>query len=259
MPTRTRRVWGSAGAILVVLAGDVRAWLAYVRSRPEIDDSRLGLIGHSEGANIAARFAADVPDLRFIVMLAGAGLPGDEILYLQAAQLGRLQGASPAVVAWDRRVRQSVYELIESEKNLVSDETRRQALIERTPPPPGAADATAGRAMTATLLKAGSGAWFHHFLADDPASTLGRIRVPALLLFGGNDVQVPATENAAAARKALDAGGRRDYRIEVLPGLNHLFQTSKTGSPAEYEQIDETVAPAALEMMADWIGARTGR
>jgi hypothetical protein len=38
-----------------------------------------------------------------------------------------------------------------------------------------------------------------------------------------------------------------------LPGLNHLFQTAKTGSSREYAQIEETIAPVALETMANWI------
>jgi hypothetical protein len=38
-----------------------------------------------------------------------------------------------------------------------------------------------------------------------------------------------------------------------LPGLNHLFQTAKTGSPAEYGLIDETFAPVALRTISDWI------
>ena len=41
--------------------------------------------------------------------------------------------------------------------------------------------------------------------------------------------------------------------IVKLPKLNHLFQTSQTGSPAEYSKIEETIAPVALETMSDWI------
>jgi hypothetical protein len=38
-----------------------------------------------------------------------------------------------------------------------------------------------------------------------------------------------------------------------LPGLNHLFQTCKTGAVSEYAEIEETIAPAALKVIGDWI------
>jgi hypothetical protein len=60
-------------------------------------------------------------------------------------------------------------------------------------------------------------------------------------------------ENLEAIDKALKAGGNQDYTIKLLPGLNHLFQTCKTGAPAEYGKIEETIAPAALQLMGDWI------
>ena len=60
---------------------------------------------------------------------------------------------------------------------------------------------------------------------------------------------------------------RGDLRIEdrlqkcasrrvKLPGLNHLFQASKTGALSEYQQIEETINPAALEVVGDWLAKR---
>jgi hypothetical protein len=39
----------------------------------------------------------------------------------------------------------------------------------------------------------------------------------------------------------------------MLPGLNHLFQTSKTGAISEYSRIEETISPLALETMLNWL------
>jgi uncharacterized protein len=71
------------------------------------------------------------------------------------------------------------------------------------------------------------------------------------------DLQVPAG-NIKMVEDALRGGGNKDVTAAVLPGLNHLFQTSKTGSPAEYGEIEETFSPVALEMVAKWIAQRTG-
>jgi hypothetical protein len=42
-----------------------------------------------------------------------------------------------------------------------------------------------------------------------------------------------------------------------MPGLNHLFQTAQTGSPTEYPKIEETMSPAALEFIGNWISEHT--
>jgi dTDP-D-glucose 4,6-dehydratase len=54
----------------------------------------------------------------------------------------------------------------------------------------------------------------------------------------------------------LNVGTGTDVTIRELPGLNHLFQTCKTGSPAEYAGIEETFAPAALDVLTHWIRVR---
>jgi hypothetical protein len=61
------------------------------------------------------------------------------------------------------------------------------------------------------------------------------------------------------AAEALEAGGNPDYTVAKLPKLNHLFQTARTGSLAEYSQIEETMSPVALQLMADWIARHTAR
>ena len=78
-----------------------------------------------------------------------------------------------------------------------------------------------------------------------------------LAVNGERDLQVPSKENLTAIDAALKAGGNRDYTTVSLPSLNHLFQTSQTGSPTEYAGIDETIAPAALETIGDWIASHT--
>ena len=76
---------------------------------------------------------------------------------------------------------------------------------------------------------------------------------PVLVLNGELDLQVLPSQNLPPIAKALEEGGNRDYAIMKLPKLNHLFQTSQTGSPKEYAKIDETIAPVALNAISDWI------
>ena len=84
-----------------------------------------------------------------------------------------------------------------------------------------------------------------------------KVHVPVLAINGEKDLQVPPREDLDAIDQALKDGGNRDYKIVLLPSLNHLFQTSQTGSPTEYSAIEETVAPLALQTIGDWIVAHT--
>ena len=95
--------------------------------------------------------------------------------------------------------------------------------------------------------------WFRYFIGYDPRPTLRRVKVPVLAINGSLDLQVPSEANLAAIREALEQGGNRQFTIVEFPGLNHLFQTAKTGAPAEYAQIDETMAPAVMEKIAEWV------
>jgi hypothetical protein len=78
-----------------------------------------------------------------------------------------------------------------------------------------------------------------------------------LAINGELDLQVPPKENLSAIAKALAEGGNKDVTTVMLPKLNHLFQTAKTGGLAEYSTIQETLSPTALKTMGDWIVEKT--
>ncbi len=99
--------------------------------------------------------------------------------------------------------------------------------------------------------KAASSDWYRFFLRYDPAPTLRRLRLPVLAMIGSKDVQVPPDQNLPALREALKDDP--ETTIVELPGLNHLFQTAKSGSPSEYGDIEETMSPTALELVAHWV------
>ena len=92
-----------------------------------------------------------------------------------------------------------------------------------------------------------------YFVSYDPATALSKVACPVLVLNGEKDLQVSPKQNLPAIRQALEQGGNKRFEIVEFPSLNHLFQTAKTGSPNEYAQIEETIAPVALEKIASWI------
>jgi hypothetical protein len=104
-------------------------------------------------------------------------------------------------------------------------------------------------AQTKTLLSP----WFRFFLSYEPKENLEKLKIPVLAVNGEHDLQVPPNENLAAIESALKKAGNKNYKVVEIPNLNHLFQTSVTGSPTEYSKIEETIAPIALSTISDWI------
>jgi fermentation-respiration switch protein FrsA (DUF1100 family) len=79
------------------------------------------------------------------------------------------------------------------------------------------------------------------------------VKCPVLALNGEKDLQVNHEMNLPAIKAAVRKGGNRKIKTVIMPGLNHLFQTSETGAPGEYSSIEETFSPAVLEMITGWI------
>lgn len=244
-----RGVGGSTGNTMQSttedFAGDALAGVAYLQSRKEINPKKIGLLGHSEGGVVAPLAASRSKEIAFIVLLAGTGLPGEDILYLQAAAGLRAFGASEDAIAKNRAVQEKMFAILKSEKDPKEAEKKLRDALQGT-----GVNADQQIAFTQTP-------WFRFFLGHDPRPALIKVRCPVLALNGEKDVQVTPKENLRAIEKALKEGGNSDFTIKEMPGLNHLFQTCKTGAFSEYAQIEETIAPAVLELIADWIVKRT--
>jgi len=102
-------------------------------------------------------------------------------------------------------------------------------------------------------IKAISSPWYRYFISYDPATALRKVKCPVLAINGSKDLQVPPDLNLHAIKKALEDGGNKHFEVDELPGLNHFFQTAKTGAPSEYARIEETLSPVALDKLASWI------
>lgn len=260
-----RGVGGSTGnlqdAISLDFAEDVRAGVEWLKGRKEINAAQIGLIGHSEGALIAARVASQSRDIAFIVLLAGTGLPGDEILYRQAAAILKVAGADAEALARQKILQERIFTALRHEKDNAAAETKIRTALQDLTSKLGEDEKK--QMIEALPLLDGQihmvvTPWFRHFLDYDPRPDLRRVRCPVLALNGEKDVQVDAKANLQAIEAALKEGGNKDVTTRELPNLNHLFQTCKTGAVSEYAGIEETFAPGALETIATWIAKRTG-
>ena len=241
-------------------ASDVLAGVVYLKTREEINPEQIGLIGHSEGGIIAPMVAVQSPDVAFIVMMAGTGLPGEEILYLQGALISRAMGISEEDITKNRQFNEKIFLVIKEEKDKKNAEERlRQMFMEDWEKMSDEEKEKIGdpevylNAQLQSLLSP----WLKFFLTYDPKPTLSKVKCSVLAINGEKDLQVPPKENLSAIEEALKAGGNQNYTIKELPNLNHLFQTAQTGLPSEYVKIEETISPVALKIISDWILEQT--
>jgi pimeloyl-ACP methyl ester carboxylesterase len=225
-------------------ATDADAGVAYLKTRTEVDAHKIGLVGHSEGAIIAPMAAVTDKDVAFVVMMAGSGVPGDQIIVEQGRLIEIASGEAPEKAAADAEKQRETLALVESDK----DPRDLDRLLSVKLAAEGAPDA-----QVAAQIKAVTSPWFRFFLTYDPAAALRKLTIPVLVLSGSLDLQVPPAQNLPAIRQALTEADNQHAEIDELPGLNHLFQDAKTGSPAEYGQIQQTMSPVAMEKIAAWI------
>ena len=234
-------------ASMHAFASDSRAALAYLREREDLDLGRLGLLGHSEGGLIAPMVAAHhTGEVDFVVLLAGPGVPGREVLYEQGRLAVEAQGGTEQQAAQQRALQERLFAALTEAPDSTQAAERFRAILESEGMDSAEAQARA---------KARTRPAFRDFLTHDPRPVLEDLEVPILALFGEKDTQVTPGQNAPPVRQAL--ADHPDATVKVLPGLNHLFQPAETGRASEYGQIETTLAPRALEVVAEWIAEHT--
>jgi dipeptidyl aminopeptidase/acylaminoacyl peptidase len=156
------------GSTSADFAEDVRAGLAYLRTRPEIDSRRLGLLGHSEGGMIVPLAALKEPELRGMVLMAP---PADAPRSILAFQMRNLATNNPRLTP-----------------------AQRDSAIARIP---GTID---------SLQR--SDAWMGYFLTYDPPAILRQLKAPVLILMGGTDQQVTPDQAPRLVQAFVEAGNR---------------------------------------------------
>jgi alpha-beta hydrolase superfamily lysophospholipase len=211
-------------------ADDVRAQIAYLRTRADIDPNRIAVLGHSEGGIIAPLIAASDKQLAAIILMAGPAKRGEDILRFQ---LNYASDTDPKLSRQDKQ-----------KKRQENDEYLKAAL--------NGGDVT----KYSETLRMLAGPWGRAFLAYDPLVTIRKVRQPILILQGGLDKQVTPDQAPMLANAARQAGNK-DVTVRVFPNLNHLFLPARTGAETEYASLTtKRLGNDVLRMIADWTKIR---
>jgi fermentation-respiration switch protein FrsA (DUF1100 family) len=236
------------------LAGDAIAALEFLKTRKEIHARKIGFLGHSEGGVTGPLAAVRSSEAAFVILLAAPGVVGDQIL-IEQGQFGLKAANAPAeVLAFQKRFHDTFLPLVKTERD---NDVLAKKLVEAwekwksEDPVAKSMDRQVAPQLQQLLLPA-----MHGFIRHDPAPVLSQLKCPVLALNGTLDTQVPYYQNLPAITLALAKASHPDFTVTSIPHLNHLFQTAKTGSLTEYRQIEETISPRVLELLAQWLKAR---
>jgi len=249
-----RGVGGSGGNISEAtsedFAGDVLTGIDFLQTRSKIDSEKLGLIGHSEGGLIAPMLVNLSDNISFIVMLAGPGVVGEQILFKQGELLNRAAGMSEDQIQQNRSLQEAIFNILLNEKDSATQLDRLQRTYSGGMYPMWPEERK--KAVDARIQSVNTN-WFRFFLSYDPYPTLAKLKCPVLSLIGEKDLQVPAELNQEAIAKALTEAGNENFKTLTFKNLNHLFQNCEEGSISEYALIEETFSVEVLEIIKDWI------
>ncbi|GCE14808.1 alpha/beta hydrolase family protein [Tengunoibacter tsumagoiensis] len=204
------------------LANDALAGVQFLKSRPEIDASQIGLWGLSEGGWVAPLAAASSLDVAFLITASAAGMSP---LQQESYRRGLIDRASPS--AWKRLWRRSMTRLL-------------FALV----------------AFPPLKLLPGITGFSARTFDYDPVPVWKNIKQPVLALWSDEDTCVPPRESAAIIEKALQEGGNRAYTLYTFPHGDHCFYYSQENAAG---QMVWDLVPGYSEMMTNWVNYRGER
>lgn len=243
---------GEAGSATIAdFATDLSAAVGYLKSRSDI--GKVGVIGYGTGGAIAPICASRSTSVGFVIMMGAPAIDGRRVLAAQTDLMVEESGATVEEVNMIRRFQARAFGIMIAAKDpeaassaLVSAMTDEIAKL-----PVGRR--VAWLKMMSAMTRNYNTPWMRYFTGFDPTPYLKALNCPALVMYGETDQEVQAMLNLQAMELALQQSRTKDYKVQIETGLNHLFQSSKSGDSAEYDRIAETIAPVVLKSLGDWI------
>jgi dienelactone hydrolase len=221
--TRLSAVRDSITPVEETIADAVEAFESLAKL-PVVDQGRIVMIGHSLGATLMPRIAQLAPGVRGFVLLAPAASPLEDVLLQQAEFLARHENTSES-------------------KELLADIRKRVARVK---------DPMLSRTAAPSDLPLGIPAAYWLWLRDyDPISDAERTAARWLLLFAGQDFNVPPSERAVWESRVST---QRRFEFKSYPDLNHLFISGAAPGRAGLSQPGH-VSGQVISDMAAWINS----
>lgn len=233
-------------ATIFDFAKDAKAALAFLRTKKEIDSKKMGIIGHSEGGDIAQIVASKDATLDFIVLMAGPGIKGSEMLVLQNDALSKAMNIPELTRLLNKKLNEKTYEIIMSNDSKEKADKELKEYFKTTVHYKNLSEEQLDKKVSNLYSE-----YLRQLLLFDPQNYLPKVNCKVLALNGAKDVQVTSKENLEGIAKGLSHNQKAT--IKEYPNLNHLFQPATTGLHTEYGEIETTIEPVVLEDMVTWL------
>jgi len=259
-----RGIGGSTGNISESttedFAGDVIEAVKYLQTRNDIRHDNIGLCGHSEGGIVAPLAASNYKDIAFIILMAGTGVTGEEVIIEQTELILKAEGIADEEIKESLVQSKKLFSDLRSgkEKEEIISELRKQILenyehmTEEQKELITDKDEYADKTTNSKYDQLTS-PWMSFFLSYDPVPALEKVTCPVLMLFGELDLQVSVAQNEKPMIDALVRGNNKDFEVKTFPKANHLFQEANTGSPSEYADLQKEFTQGFLDFMSSWV------
>ncbi len=245
-----RGVGGSTGdwntASFEDLAADVVAAFEYLKTRKDIDPSRIGLLGVSQAGWVMPLAAVRAKDIAFLISVSGPGIPGAETTIDHARAEMVASGMKPQTIDRIISVMTLQYAFARTGEGWDEYMAARGALAGRLGSPPETFPARRDHPLWQMMRR---------LYLYDPAPTIRQLQTPTLALFGELDNNILAEKNKAAWQAALEAGGHPDYTLRILPKANHIQLEAKVGNNAEMATLQRFV-PEYFSTIQEWLAKR---
>ncbi len=243
-----RGMGGSTGEVMAAtsldFSYDTEAAFDYLRNRKEINASKIGILGHSEGGIINFMVSSRRPEVAFLISLAGPAVNGIEILKAQSEAMLKASGYSEEMIAFTQNSNKQLFDIVEASNDREEADSLLRQLVKGW---------GYNEELTEQTVSQMTMPWMYYFLKYDPTEAIVKTNCPALLLNGSKDLQVIASQNLPAYEKIIADYGKTNLTLRELPDLNHLFQHCDTGLLEEYSNIDETISPEVLEHIVGFL------
>lgn len=210
---------------------DASSALEYLKTQERIRPETVFLLGHSEGALIATKLAADGVDVAGVILLSGSAQPGEDVLKWQAQQVMKgMRGTQKWLVKLLRiNVLKSQQKQIDKIKRSSKDWYRVQFIVKI------------------------NAKWMREFMAYNPAEDLARIRVPVLAITGSKDIQVNPRDLTRMSEIV-----QTDFEYHEAPNVSHILRVAE-GEPtlSTYKkQARRPIESRILHLIAEWLRKR---
>ena len=255
----SRGIGSSDGVLMDInyddLSSDISSAINLLKKHEYIDANKIGLMGHCEGGAVASITAVKTKDVGFIILLAGTGDYGSNILVEQSSKIARLEGVPEKDVIRDSIINTSIVNTVIHDTGWVNSKLMFRKYVNIMLETDTTLTEVKKKELAEQILQTNVATWkqpwFKAFLTTNPADYLEQINIPVLAIFAEKDVT--ALTSCQKIETVLKRSKNKNYKIITVPNANHLFQISETGLPSEFPVLKKEFEPSLLPAIIDWL------